>query len=152
MEPEHQVLYIERPVNVKRLSFCLILLMAGCVSSQNESLHSNGNGNGVQPPTIPVPKVHRHVTPLMSPKAAAEAEASAHRVIMRDAPTPVVPRWAFVKMPTNTFGNWQIEATSNLASGVWFPVAVVYGATNVVLTSDTVAKRGSLFYRVKQVK
>lgn len=90
--------------------------------------------------------------PLLSPKAAAEFEAEArHKVLVRSGP-PTVPRWAFVSMPTNTFGNWQIEATSNLASGVWFPVAVVYGATNVVLTSDTVTKRGSLFYRVKQVK
>lgn len=133
---------------MKKFSFIFILLLAGCVSSQNETSHSNGNG--IELPTVPVPKLHKHVV-LMSPKAAAEAQALPHAIV-RSGPTPTVPRWAFVRMPTNTFGNWQIEATSNLTSGVWFPVAVVYGATNIVLTSDTVTKRGSLFYRVKQVK
>jgi len=138
---------------VKRLSFSLILLLAGCMSSQNEIPHSNGhsngngNGNGVAPP---VPKFHTYAV-LRSPKAAGEVQAR-RKTVVRSGPEITVPHWNFVRMPTNTFGNWQIEATADLNSGVWYPVAVVYGATNVVLTSDTVTKRGMLFYRVKQVK
>jgi len=99
--------------------------------------------------------MRQHVQPIMSPKLAEQAESWAHvssKSIERAGPAVVTPKWNFVRMPTNSYGNWQIEATSNLTSGVWFPVAKVYGATNVTLVSDTVAKRSVLFYRVKQVK
>lgn len=91
----------------------------------------------------------------MSPKHAEQTKSWARissKSIERAGPAVVTPKWSFVKMPTNSYGNWQIEATSNLTSGVWFPVAKVYGATNVTLISSTVAKRSALFYRVKQVK
>jgi hypothetical protein len=91
----------------------------------------------------------------MSPKHAEQVKSWARvssKSAVRAGPTVVTPKWNFVRMPTNSYGNWQIEATTNLTGGVWFPVAVVYGATNVTLISDTVAKRSMLFYRVKQVK
>ena len=123
---------------MKKSGFILLLLMLTSCASVNT------------PPSPP-----KHAQPIMSPKLAEQTKSWAHvssKSIERAGPTVVTPKWSFVRMPTNSYGNWQIEATSNLTSGVWFPVAKVYGATNVTLVSDTVAKRSALFYRVKQVK
>lgn len=44
-------------------------------------------------------------------------------------------------------GTYQIDASTNLID--WWPVAVVCHVTNVTITSDTVAKRSMMFYRVQ---
>lgn len=127
------------------------MMLVGCAGPQIS--------NSVYEPPMPVGPVvrlpmQRHVEPLHSPKGAEQAEALAvHRKPeVRAGPTVTIPAWAFPRIASNTYGNFQIEATTNLSSGVWFAVARVYGATNVALISDTVTKRGMLFYRVKQVK
>lgn len=52
-----------------------------------------------------------------------------------------VPKWTF----TNS-GDYRIEASTNLVS--WWPIAVVYGVTNLEISSDIVNKRAMMFYRV----
>lgn len=136
---------------MKKLSF-LLLLLAGCAT--RNTCPTEPATHYTLPPMPPAR--HLPVQVVMSPKLAEMTKSWTHvpskKAVERAGPTVVTPRWNFVMMPTNTLGNWQIEATTDLNSGVWYPVAVVYGATNVVLTSDTLAKRSMLFYRVKQVK
>ena len=59
---------------------------------------------------------------------------------------PMIPTWVF----TNVDGAYQIEASTNLSA--WWPVAIVYSATNITITSDTVNKRPMLFYRLTAIQ
>lgn len=98
------------------------------------------------------PTPHKLAQPIMSPKAAEQAASLAihpTQRILKAGPVTPIPQWAFVRVPGNTNGTFQIDGSTNLTT--WFPVAVVYSTTNITLISDTVTKRSKLFYRVKQV-
>lgn len=86
----------------------------------------------------PVPKVQQQA--LQSPRAAGTAPA---RLVVGAGPV-TVPTWVFAE---GIDGTYQLDASANLTD--WWPVAVVYHVTNVTVTSDTVAKRPVLFYRLR---
>lgn len=100
-----------------------------------------------------LPKIPHRYTVLRSPKAEAEYKADHParlvKATTRSGPPVFDPMWQFTKTP-GAPGNWLIEASTSLTGG-WYPVARVYGVTNLILNSDTVTKRSMLFYRVTQV-
>jgi len=87
-----------------------------------------------QPKIFYSPRAATETTPVMTPRLL---EASL------GTPTATPPTWVFPAVG----GDYQIDASTNLT--VWWPVAVVYSATNITIISDTVAKRPIIFYRVR---
>jgi len=114
-----------------------LLLLAGCVTTPAPKV-SDG------PPMPMPPKITvKRYAKTESPKAAS---AAAPRLLAAGSPTPAVPSWTFPALTASTNGTYRIDASTNLVA--WWTVAIVYSTTNITITSDTVAKRSTMFYRV----
>lgn len=111
-----------------------MVMLAGCTTSP-----------APKPDWVPLPpqiKVKRYAQ-VESPKAATTPP----RRLLRAGSPARVPSWMFPALNSaSTNGTYRIDASTNLT--LWWTMAVVYNTTNITITSDTVAKRPSLFYRV----
>lgn len=132
---------------MKKTALILLCALTGCVVvNTHEQPHDD-----LEPLKPPMPKLTalskpKKVHSAASPKAMTISleKAPARLLGAGGLPPLVVPSWTF----TNN-GNFQILASTNLTT--WWPVANVYSVTNVTLTSDTVAKRPMIFYRLTAI-
>lgn len=120
----------------KSLALALLFIM-GCSTAQTDQ-HVINIYRKISPPV----KTKRAI--FLSPRAAQTFALPPHKARhVLGAGVPAAPSWTF----TNGInGKYKIEASTNLLD--WWTVAVVFDTTNITVTSDTVHKRTSLFYRV----
>lgn len=116
-------------------------LLAGCTTVQKPEAPVAPGAATPMPPAPPgVPPL-----PVLAPKARAKAVAGPLLASRQSALAKAAPAWAF----TNISGTYQIDASTDLVT--WWPVAVVYDAVSLSLTSDTVGTQPVLFYRLQPV-